>query len=110
LSKFHIVTARAGDGAKGVRLDFEPSGRLKGTTVVASQKGTTVAVESIFANVPVRRRELDKNIKREFNKVLGLLHAYACVSTGVKFSVSNHVPKGLAFLFAPLARMEELTM
>ncbi len=94
LSKFHITTARAGDGSKGTRLDFESSGKLKGTSVVASPKGTTVTVEDIFYNVPVRRRELEKNIKREYGKVLGILHAYACISTGVRFSVSNLIVKG----------------
>lgn len=94
LSHFHILTARASDGPKGTRLDFEPSGKLKSTSVVASQKGTTVAVESLFYNLPVRRRELEKNIKREYGKVLGLLHAYACISTGVRFAVSNQAAKG----------------
>ncbi|KAF2089404.1 DNA mismatch repair protein MutL [Saccharata proteae CBS 121410] len=89
LSKFHVVTARESDGPKGTRLDFEVSGKLKGTSVVASQKGTTIAVENLFHNLPVRRRELEKNIKREYGKVLGLLHAYACISVGVRFAVSN---------------------
>jgi DNA mismatch repair protein PMS2 len=62
--------------------------------MVASQKGTIVAVEDIFRNLPVRRRELEKNIKREYGKVLGLLHAYSCISTGVRFSVSNQPAKG----------------
>ncbi|OJD32163.1 dna mismatch repair protein [Diplodia corticola] len=94
LSKFHILTARATDGPKGTRLDFETSGKLKGTSVAASQKGTTVAVENLFYNLPVRKRELEKNIKREYGKVLGLLHAYACISVGVRFSVSNQAAKG----------------
>jgi DNA mismatch repair protein PMS2 len=88
------VTARASDGPKGTRLDFEISGKIKSKSVVASQKGTIVAVEDIFRNLPVRRRELEKNIKREYGKVLGLLHAYSCISTGVRFSVSNHPAKG----------------
>lgn len=50
-------------------------------------------MESIFKGLPVRRRELEKNIKREYGKVLNLLHAYACVSTGVRFSVRNSVGK-----------------
>ncbi|KAL1640433.1 ATP-binding mismatch repair protein [Diplodia intermedia] len=94
LSKFHILTARATDGPKGTRLDFETSGKLKGTSVAASQKGTTVAVENLFYNLPVRKRELEKNVKREYGKVLGLLHAYACISVGVRFSVSNQAAKG----------------
>lgn len=94
LSKFHIITARASDGPKGTRLDFEQSGKLKATSVVAAKQGTTVVVESLFHNLPVRRKELEKTIKREYGKVLNLLNQYACVSTGVKFSVSNQVPKG----------------
>ncbi|KAK7606294.1 hypothetical protein BKA81DRAFT_382593 [Phyllosticta paracitricarpa] len=94
LSHFHILTARASDGAKGTRLDFELSGKLKGTSVVASQRGTTVVVEDLFHNLPVRRKELEKNIKREYGKVLGLLHAYACISSGVRFAVSNQAAKG----------------
>jgi len=93
LSDFHITTAKAGAGAKGTRLDFEVSGKLKGTGVVAAPKGTTVSVENLFKNLPVRRKELEKNIKREFGKVLGLLHAYACISVGVRFSVSSQMPK-----------------
>ncbi|EMF15515.1 DNA mismatch repair protein MutL [Sphaerulina musiva SO2202] len=93
LSKFHILTARAEDGAIGKKLDFEVSGKLKGTSVAAAQKGTTVYVEDIFHNLPVRRRELEKNIKREYTKVINLMYSYACISTGVRFSVSNTMPK-----------------
>lgn len=88
------MTARADDAPKGTRLDFEISGKLKGTQVVASQKGTTVAVENLFMNLPVRRRELEKNIKREYGKVLGVLQAYACISTNTKFTVSNIMARG----------------
>ncbi|KAH7385200.1 hypothetical protein DE146DRAFT_666498 [Phaeosphaeria sp. MPI-PUGE-AT-0046c] len=94
LSNFHIVTARPVDGPKGTKLEFEQSGKLKGTSVVAAKQGTIVVVETLFHNLPVRRKELEKNIKREYNKVLQLLNAYACISVGVKFSVSNLIPKG----------------
>ncbi|KAL5406108.1 hypothetical protein PMIN03_008007 [Paraphaeosphaeria minitans] len=94
LSKFHIITARASDGAKGTKLEFEQSGGLKGTSVVAAKQGTTVVVETLFHNLPVRRKELEKNVKREYNKVLELLQAYACIRTGVRFNVSNQVAKG----------------
>ena len=94
LSEFHIVTARASDGPKGTKLDFEQSGKLKSSSVVAAKQGTTVVVETLFYNLPVRRKELEKNIKREYNKVLALLNAYACISVGTKFTVSNLMPKG----------------
>lgn len=62
--------------------------------MVASQRGTTVVVENLFMNLPVRRRELEKNVKREYGKVVGLLQAYACISTNTKFVVSNMMAKG----------------
>ena len=94
LSKFHIITARAEDGAVGKRLDFEISGKFKGASVVAAQRGTTVVVENLFQNLPVRRKELEKNIKREYGKVTSLLNSYACISVGVRYAVSNQMPKG----------------
>ncbi|KAH7313041.1 DNA mismatch repair protein MutL [Rhexocercosporidium sp. MPI-PUGE-AT-0058] len=94
LSKFSVVTCMAADAPKGTKLEFEVSGKLKGTSVVAAQKGTTVAVENLFNNLPVRRRELERNIKREWNRVVGVLGQYACIQTGIRFSVSQQAGKG----------------
>lgn len=91
---FHVLTARAEDGAVGKKLQFDMSGKLTGTSVSSAQKGTTVYVEELFCTLPVRRKELEKNIKREYGKVISLLYQYACVSVGVRFSVSNQMPKG----------------
>ncbi|TKA30031.1 hypothetical protein B0A50_02750 [Salinomyces thailandicus] len=93
LSKFRVLTARTEDGAVGKRLDFEVSGKLKSVAVAAAQRGTTVSVDELFYNLPVRRKELEKNIKREYGKVLGFLHAYACISVGVRFAVSSQMAK-----------------
>ncbi|KAI1352248.1 hypothetical protein F5Y01DRAFT_280362 [Xylaria sp. FL0043] len=94
LSKFSVTTCLASDAPKGSKLEFETSGKLRSTSVVAAQKGTTVLVENLFYNLPVRRRELERNIKREWNKVLGVLNQYACIQTGLKFSVSQQPNKG----------------
>ncbi|KAI8257941.1 Mismatch repair endonuclease PMS2 [Colletotrichum sp. SAR11_239] len=94
LSRFSIVTCLAKDVPKGTRLEFEISGKLGNTSVIAAQKGTNVIVENLFYNLPVRRRELERNIKREWNKVISLLNQYACIQTGVKFTVSQQPSKG----------------
>jgi DNA mismatch repair protein PMS2 len=98
LSTFYVITARESDGPKGTKLDFEISGKLKSQSVIAATRGTTVVVEEIFKNLPVRRKELERNIKREYQKVLNLVNAYACVSVGVRFMVSNTLAKGYATL------------
>lgn len=94
LSHFTVTTCRQAEAPKGTKLDFETSGKLKGSTIVAAQKGTTVSVENLFQNLPVRRRELERNIKREWGKVISLLNQYACIQTGVKFTVSQTPNKG----------------
>ncbi|QIX00797.1 hypothetical protein AMS68_006314 [Peltaster fructicola] len=94
LANVHIVTARAQDGAIGHRLDFEKSGKLRGRTVTAAQKGTIVSVENIFHSLPVRRKDLEKNCKREWSKVLSFMYSYACIGIGVRFSISNQPAKG----------------
>ncbi|SPQ20056.1 5bf4f803-a9e0-4910-9db6-30bd7442bce0 [Thermothielavioides terrestris] len=94
LSRVSIVTCTQQEAPRATRLEFEASGKLKGTSVVSGQRGTTVVVEDLFRNLPVRRRELERNIKREWGKVINLLNQYACVQTGVKFTVSQQPTKG----------------
>ncbi|KAH7327868.1 hypothetical protein B0I35DRAFT_2950 [Stachybotrys elegans] len=94
LSTFTIITCLAESVPRGSKLSFEQSGKLKDTSVVASQRGTTVSVERLFHNLPVRRRELERNIKREWQKVIALLNQYACIQTNLKFSVSQQPTKG----------------
>jgi DNA mismatch repair protein PMS2 len=94
LSNFTMTTCMASDAPKGTKLDFEVSGKLKGTSVVAAQKGTIVSVENLFKNLPVRRRELERNIKREWSRVISLLRQYACIQIGVKISVTQQPTKG----------------
>src|SRR5437667_9007489 len=40
LSNVYMITARSDEAPKGTKLEFEISGKLKRTSVVASQKGT----------------------------------------------------------------------
>lgn len=94
LSNFSVVTCTQEEAPKANKLQFESFGKLTSTSVVSGQRGTTVFVENLFHNLPVRRRELERNIKREWGKVVNLLNQYACVLTGVKFSVSQQPTKG----------------
>lgn len=98
LSTLTVTTCLASDVPKGAKLTFEPSGKLNGTSVVAAQRGTTVSVNGLFHNLPVRRRELERNIKREWQKVIALLNQYACIQTNLKFSVSQQPNKGKRIL------------
>lgn len=94
LSDVHVITATADEAPKGTRLEFAVSGQLKSRAVAAASKGTTVVVANLFKTLPVRRKELERNVKRDYARVMGLLQAYASICVGVKFSVFNQPLKG----------------
>lgn len=94
LSTLSVTTCLQADVPKGSQLTFGPTGKLCGTKIVAAQRGTTVSVDRLFHNLPVRRRELERNVKREWHKVITLLNQYACIQTGLKISASQQPTKG----------------
>ncbi|KAG2346291.1 DNA mismatch repair protein MutL [Suillus weaverae] len=94
-----LTTATANEAPMGTILEMDRNGRLRNSnSKVARQRGTTVIVSSLFKPLPVRRKELERNAKREFGKALNLLYAYALVpcateNRGVRLAVSNQ-PEG----------------
>ncbi|KAG2366119.1 DNA mismatch repair protein MutL [Suillus spraguei] len=95
-----LTTATANEAPMGTILEMDRNGRLRNSnSKVARQRGTTVAVSSLFKPLPVRRKELERNAKREFGKALNLLYAYALVpcateNRGVRLAVSNQLDGG----------------
>ena len=68
------------------------------------QTGTTVILTNLFTSLPVRRKEFEINVKREFGKALALLNAYALgpcsAGSGVRLTVSNQPEKGYVLIFS----------
>ncbi|KAH7108172.1 hypothetical protein BKA62DRAFT_609936 [Auriculariales sp. MPI-PUGE-AT-0066] len=88
-----VTTATEQEAPMGTVLQLDSLGRVKHSSgKAARQRGTTVILDKIFATLPVRRKDLEKNAKREFGKALSLLQAYALVpctneNGGVRLSV-----------------------
>ncbi|KAH0579376.1 hypothetical protein H2248_003513 [Termitomyces sp. 'cryptogamus'] len=78
----------------GVCLEMDANGKVAKRSKIARQRGTTVSVTNLFKPLPVRRKEFERNVKREFGKALGLLNAYALIGSGVRFTVNNAADKG----------------
>jgi DNA mismatch repair protein PMS2 len=79
---------------KATSLEFSKSGELTKETICSRKKGTTIFITNIFDDLPVRRKDLNKNIKREFSKALTLISNYILISSGVKFLVNNLTKTG----------------
>lgn len=54
-----------------------------------SEPGTSVILGNLFKTVPVRHKEFEKHVRREYARCLQLLQAYALVVPAVKLTVSN---------------------
>ncbi|GFR71542.1 mismatch repair endonuclease PMS2 [Elysia marginata] len=93
LSNMVIMTRHKSDSI-ATRLEFDQDGKITTKKSVPRQIGTTVQVGNIFHTLPVRHKEFQKNIKRDFAKLIQVLNAYCIVNTGVRISCSNVTAKG----------------
>ncbi|NXQ29513.1 PMS2 endonuclease, partial [Alaudala cheleensis] len=78
----------------GTRLVFDHSGRITQRTPFPRQQGTTVSIQQLFYTLPVRHKEFQRNIKKEYAKMVQLLQAYCIVSKGVRINCTNQVGQG----------------
>ena len=87
------VTTRTADSDAGTRVEYDAEGNVRTRGVVARAVGTTVTVQNVFARLPVRRKELARNVKREYGKLLNILQAYALINPETRI-VCSHQGKG----------------
>ncbi|KAK0540296.1 ATP-binding mismatch repair protein [Tilletia horrida] len=93
LASVTMHTATETEAPVGTVLTFEKSGKVTpGARKQPRQRGTTVIVRDLFQGFPVRRREFEKNLKREYAKAQGILQSYALIQKGVRWTVYN-IPK-----------------
>ena len=49
-----------------------------------SQVGTTVTLAGLFSSLPVRRKEFERRLKKEYHKMLQVLYSYAIITTNIR--------------------------
>ncbi|KAM6320246.1 mismatch repair endonuclease PMS2 isoform 2-T3 [Podargus strigoides] len=78
----------------GTRLVFDHNGKITQKTPFPRQHGTTVNIQQLFYTLPVRHKEFQRNIKKEYGKMVQVLQAYCIVSKGVRINCTNQVGQG----------------
>ncbi|NXP47114.1 PMS2 endonuclease, partial [Heliornis fulica] len=78
----------------GTRLVFDHNGKITQKTPFPRQQGTTVNIQQLFYTLPVRHKEFQRNIKKEYAKMVQLLQAYCIISKGVRINCTNQVGQG----------------
>lgn len=90
LSKLSIVT-RHSSHEHGFKLEFDHNGVLVRRGPFARETGTTVYVRNIFKNLPVRAKQFQKNLKKEYTRAIHVLYSYCLVCTRVKITCTNSI-------------------
>uniref|UniRef100_A0A3Q4I878 Mismatch repair endonuclease PMS2 n=1 Tax=Neolamprologus brichardi TaxID=32507 RepID=A0A3Q4I878_NEOBR len=78
----------------GTKLVFDHKGHLVQKTPHPRQQGTTVSLQQLFSTLPVRHKEFQRNIKKEYAKMIHVLQSYCIISTGVRITCSNQNGQG----------------
>jgi len=91
LSASLTVTTKQATEAVGTVLTFsaKEGGALTGQAICPRGVGTTVVVEELFGRLPVRRSDFQRSIKKQYQKLLRVLHSYAIIASRVRVIVTN---------------------
>nr|XP_016814143.2 mismatch repair endonuclease PMS2 isoform X7 [Pan troglodytes]XP_054511487.1 mismatch repair endonuclease PMS2 isoform X7 [Pan troglodytes] len=73
---------------------FDHNGKIIQKTPYPRPRGTTVSVQQLFSTLPVRHKEFQRNIKKEYAKMVQVLHAYCIISAGIRVSCTNQLGQG----------------
>ncbi|KAL2649408.1 hypothetical protein R1flu_017536 [Riccia fluitans] len=93
LGNVSIIT-RTKDEAFATRLVYDHAGVITSEEKMARAVGTTVSVGKLFSTLPVRHKEFNRNIRREYGRLLTILQAYALIGKGIKLVCSNQTGRG----------------
>ncbi|PLW30354.1 hypothetical protein PCASD_16108 [Puccinia coronata f. sp. avenae] len=94
LAKVTVQSATAATEPRGWILEFDPMGKVVSKKTCSRPRGTTVNIQSLFHNLPVRRKQFSKDYKKHFAQAQTWLQAYGLISTNLSLNVSNHPAKG----------------
>lgn len=90
LAELSIIT-RHSTNEHGFKLQFDYNGLLEKKEPCAREVGTTVHVKNIFKCLPVRVKEFQRNLKKEYIRAIQILYSYCLISTETKITCTNSI-------------------
>ena len=92
------VDTRHASATAGTQLTFSTAQAIAARTrSTRSKMGTTVAVRGLFCTLPVRRKELERNGKKEFQTALRTVQEYCVASVGVRIKLLHKAAAGKGY-------------
>lgn len=98
LSDLVIITKDAASKL-ATRLEYDHKGTITKKTPTHGNVGTRIYVTNLFCTFPIRRREFERTVKKEFAKAIDMLTGYCLIFGNVKFDCSNSVNRNTSSIF-----------
>ena len=93
VSRMSVTTCHS-NSETGTRLEYDHNGAITSRQTYPRPVGTSVKISDLFCTMPVRLKEFQRNLKKEYNKMLHNLHAYCLISTHARITCVNTTEKG----------------
>ena len=90
LSKKIVLTSKKPESVVGFSITADKES-LSTPANIARQDGTTVEIFDFLAELPVRRKEWEREKDRSLSKVISTIHTLALVNHGIRFHFINFV-------------------
>lgn len=85
LANLTVVTRHKDSEHKsGHRIEYNYKGEITSKTNCARDFGTTIILKDLFHTLPVRHKEFNKNLKKEYHRMINILYGYCLVVDGVR--------------------------
>lgn len=94
LGELSVTTCTKATAPRGTSLVYATDGRLVSRKVVPAQVGTQVKVANLFAGLPVRRKDFEKNAKRDLAHAVKAVEATAIAQPSVRFELVHITARG----------------
>lgn len=81
------IVTRDNAAPTGTKLEFNERGEVKKRSIIARDRGTTVSVKQLFKLMPARRKDLEKNAKKQYDKIVRLVHEHILARPHIRFTL-----------------------
>ncbi|KAL2883541.1 hypothetical protein SGCOL_001224 [Colletotrichum sp. CLE4] len=101
ISKLTITTRTIQDQVATMLVLNPKGGGITNKKHVSGSVGTTIDVSDLFANIPVRRQQIQKESKKAYAQVRDLLQVYALTRPHLRLSLKVMKNDKLSWSYAP---------
>lgn len=81
------ITTKTKLSPTGWKLIFKKDGTINKKERVGRDHGTTVIVKNLFQSLPVRKRQLETNAKKQYDKIVKLVYEHVLARPHIKFTL-----------------------